>query len=82
MRATPRLLAEWAKAKTGVPLRLRGMHCLTMTDRAYGGSGTSSGGFVCGSQPGTPYLFAPKTFAARMTGDWSIPVIKQYFGLG
>jgi hypothetical protein len=82
LKATPALLEQWAKAKIGGPLTLSGMHCLKMADGAYSGSGTSSGGFVCGSQAGTPYIFAPKTFAARMTGVWSIAVIKQYFGLG
>jgi hypothetical protein len=82
MKATPRLLRQWAKAKIGAPLALSGMHCLKLTDRAYGGPGESSGGFVCGSQTGTPYLFAPKTFAARMTGGWSVARIKQTFGLG
>jgi hypothetical protein len=82
MKATPGLLTQWAKAKIGAPLTFTGARCLKMTDRAYSGAGVSSGGFVCTTGPGTPAIFGPKTFSARMTDGWTTQQIKQYLGLG
>ena len=82
MTKTPGLLKQWAKAKIGAPLKLAGATCLKMTDRAYSGQGTSSGGFMCHRGSGAPTnIFGPSTFAARETAPYTVAQIKAFFGI-
>jgi hypothetical protein len=81
LASTPGLLTQWTKAPIGGSLTLKGGHCVKMSDRAYSGSGTSSGGFVCTTGSVYPVIFGPKTFTARMTDGWSTSQMKQYLGL-
>jgi hypothetical protein len=79
---TPPLLKQWAKAKLGAPLTLAGAACIKMIDRAYSGSGRSSGGFMCHRGSGAPTnVFGPNTFAARETNPYSVKQIKAFFGI-
>jgi hypothetical protein len=79
---SPGLLKQWAKAKLGGRLTLPGYTCLKMTDGAYSGSGTSSGGFLChrGSTPATS-VFGQGTFTARETAPYTVAQIKAFFGI-
>jgi hypothetical protein len=81
-KQTPGLLKQWAKAKLGAPLRLKGASCLKMVDAGYSGSGRSSGGFLCHLGAGLPVsIFGQKTFAARETAPYTVAQIKAFFGI-
>ena len=82
MAKSPGLLMQWAKARIGAALKLAGATCLKMTDKAYSGQGTSSGGFLCHKGTGPPTsVFGPATFAARETNPYTVAQIKAFFGI-
>lgn len=81
MKQVPALLKQWQHAKPGARLGLAGATCIVSTDRAYSGSGTSSGGFVCHKGSGAAAIFSPSTFAARETDPYTVAQIKAFFGL-
>jgi hypothetical protein len=80
--STKKLLPAWQKAALGARLPLAGYTCVKMVDSSYSGTGRASGGGLChvGSTPATS-VFAPGTFAFRMTGVYTIAQIKAFFHL-
>jgi len=82
LSSTPALLRQWQQARLGARLDpgLAGYTCVKAIDRAWSGSGQSSGGFVCQKGSGLPAsVFAPGTFAARETSPYTIAQIKAFF---
>jgi len=80
--AARKLLPRWKSAALGAALPLTGYTCFKMTDSAYTGTGTSSGGFVCHQGAGRAVsVFDQQTFAVRETAPYSIAQIKALFGI-
>jgi hypothetical protein len=71
-KLAPTVLEWWARAKIGDGTTIQGFACSKDRDRAYSGSGTSSGGSAC--LKGTAY------FSVTMTGPYTLAQLKKLFG--
>ena len=71
-KLAPSVLKWWAKAKPGDGTVLQGFACSKDKDRAYSGSGNSSGGAAC--LKGNAY------FSVQMTGPYTLAQLKQLYG--
>ena len=71
-KLAPSVLNWWAKAKPGDGTVLQGFACSKDKDRAYSGSGYSSGGAAC--LKGNAY------FSVQMTGPYTLAQLKKLYG--